>query len=299
MREPIVPTPQTLRRSLLFVPGAEPRKLARAAGAQADTLVLDLEDSVAPDLKERARTLVSAALRDGTLGAAAAAVRVNGLDTPEFAADVEAVVTAGCRTLMLPKCEHARDLARAGEILDAIEAGLDVRVRLLALVETARGVAQALRIADGSDRLDALCFGHADFTRNMGLPEADAATGVVLHARCEVALAARAADLSPIDTVHLGIEDTAAFRDDVVLGQQLGFEGKLCIHPAQVAIVNEVYTPTAAQIAYAERVLAAWEDARSSGRGVFTLDGTMVDAPVVAAQRRVLARARRAGSTPV
>ena len=291
-------TPHTLRRSLLFVPGAEPRKLAGAAQAGADTLVLDLEDSVAPDLKGRARDLVSAAIRDGTLGAAEAAVRVNGLDTAEFAADVEAVVAAGCRTLMLPKCEYPSDLARAGERLDALAAGAEVHVRVLALVETARGVAQALQIADGSDRVDALCFGHVDFTRDMGLADAHASTGVALHARCAVAVAARAAAVSPIDTVHLAIKDAAAFRDDVLRGQQLGFDGKLCIHPAQVAIVNEIYTPTAAQIAHAERVLAAWEDARASGQGVFTLDGAMVDAPVIAAQRRVLARARLAGSTP-
>ncbi len=295
MHESIVPTLETLRRSLLFVPGAEPRKLAGAASANADTLVLDLEDSVAPDQKVRARTLVSAALRDNVFGAADVAVRVNSLETPEFAADVEAVVRAGCRTLMIPKCQQSADLVRVGEQLGALEAELDARVRLLALVETARGVAQALQIADGSDRVDALCFGHADFTRDMGLCDVDATGGVAWHARCEVAIAARAADLSPIDTVHLEIKDATAFRDDVLRGQQLGFEGKLCIHPTQVAIVNEVYTPTATQISYAERVIAAWEEAQASGRGVFALDGTMVDAPVIAAQRRVLARARRAG----
>jgi citrate lyase subunit beta/citryl-CoA lyase len=294
----IMRTADRLRRSLLFVPGAEPRKLERAREAGADTLLFDLEDSVAPEAKDQARALVAATLRDGSFGDAEPAVRINPFGSPYFEADVEAMVEAGCRTILLPKCQNRRGVSRTSEALDTVEARLTIvgnqSVRILALIESARGVKRAFELAERSSRMDALCFGHADFCLDMGLPVADASAGVTLYARCEVAISARAAGITPIDTVHLAVKDGAAFREDALLGRRLGFDGKLCIHPAQVAIVNEVYTPTAAEAAYATRVLHAWEDAQAAGRGVCTLDGAMIDAPLVEAQRRVLARARRA-----
>jgi citrate lyase subunit beta/citryl-CoA lyase len=169
------------------------------------------------------------------------------------------------------------------------------RVRVLALVESPAGVANAAAIAKSSPRVEALCFGHADFALLMGLAEADAATGVVYHARCALAIAAKACGLVPIDCVHLAVRDETAFRRDVEMGMQLGYEGKLCIHPRQAEIANEVYTPGPEAIAYARRVVEAWQRAEAEGRGVFTLDGRMIDAPLVAVQQRVLERARRAG----
>jgi citrate lyase beta subunit len=285
------------RRSLLFVPGSEPRRFARAREAGADTILFDLEDAVAPDEKARARAHVATALHAGGFGATEAAVRVNAPATPYFADDVEAVVTAGARTLMVPKADGVETLARVAATLEALERRLGLpaeeRIRILALVETAAGVVCAPTL--GVARVEALCFGHADFARDMGLEEADAAAGVVLHARTAVAIAARAARVAAIDTVMLAVRDDDAFRADVALGMRLGFEGKLCIHPRQVAIANQLQTPTPARIARARRVVEAWDRARAEGRGVFTLDGMMVDAPVVAAERRVLARARRAG----
>lgn len=129
----------------------------------------------------------------------------------------------------------------------------------------------------------------------MQLDDADASVGVIHHARCALAIAARAGRVVPIDTVCVAVRDEEAFRADAVLGMRLGFEGKLCIHPRQVVIANEVYTPAAARIERALRVVEAWRKAEAQGQGVFALDGMMVDAPVVAAQQRVLERARRAG----
>ena len=288
-----------LRRSLLFVPGSEPRHLARAREAGADTLLFDLEDAVAAAAKAQARALVTARLRAGGFGATEPAVRVNAPGTPHFDADLEAVVAAGAEAIMVPKAESADELARIGEMLSRLErtggrhAGA---VRLLALVETAAGVANALALAAATPRLDGLCFGHADFARDMRLADADASQGVILHARCALAIAARACRLPAIDSVCLAVRDGVAIRADAALGLGLGFAGKLCIHPQQVAIVNQVYTPTAAQIAAAQRVVAAWRQAQREGRGVFALDGVMVDAPVVAAEEQVLERARRAGA---
>jgi citrate lyase subunit beta/citryl-CoA lyase len=286
-----------LRRSLFFVPGGEPRKLERSRSAGADTLLLDLEDSVAPPEKERARALVASFLQAGDFGGAEPAVRVNPPGTPWFDEDLHAAIAAGARALMLPKAQRADELAEVARRIAALEqrAGVEQPVRVIALVETAAGIANAATLPGATPRIDALCFGHADFSRDMGLVAPDPAQGVLLHARCALAIAARAGMVAPVDTVYLDVRDEAGFRRDAELGLSLGFEGKLCIHPSQVGIANAVYTPTPAQIAYARRVLAAAEQAQAEGRGVFVVDGKMVDAPLIAAQVRVLERGRRAG----
>lgn len=291
--------PPRLRRSLLFVPGAEPRKLERAREAGADTLLFDLEDSVAPQQKAEARAHVAAALRAGGFGAVEAAVRVNAPGTADFEADLQAVIEAGGRTLLLPKAERADGIARVAETLHNYERSREHDregiVKLLLLIESPAGIANVSAIAAATPRVEALCFGHADFSLAMGLAEADASSGIVYHARCALVIAAKACGVAPVDSVHLAVKDDDAFRRDAELGLKLGFEGKLCIHPRQVQIANEVYTPGAAQIEYAVRVLEACERAEAEGRGVFTLDDKMIDAPLVAVQRRVLDRARRAG----
>ena len=235
-----------LRRSLLFVPGAEPRKLERAREAGADTLLFDLEDSVPPAQKVDARAHVAAAYpAAGGFGGTEAAVRVNAPDTEHFEADVEAVIASGGRTIMLPKAESADGVAAAAAVLRARErvAGRADSVRLLLPHREPRGVAAAVAIGRAAPQAEALCFGHADFSLQMGLGDADASRGVVYHARCALAIAARACGVAPIDSVFLAVRDDVAFREDAALGCRLGFDGKLCIHPRQVEIVNDVYTP--------------------------------------------------------
>lgn len=285
-----------MRRSLLFVPGAEPRKIERARDSVADTLLFDLEDAVAPQRKDEARANVAAALRAGGFGSAEVAVRVNAPGTPFFEADLEAVVSAGGRTILLPKSESVAEVQRVARRLDQLEGERKPgeETKLLLLVESPAGVANALAVGGASPRVTAVCFGHADFSLSMGLSDADATQGVVYHARCTLVIAARACGVSPIDTVVLAVKDEAAFRADAELGLRLGFDGKLCIHPSQAEIANEVYTPKPEQVAHAHRVVEAWEQAQKEGVGVFSLDGKMIDAPVVAAQHRVLERAKRA-----
>ena len=243
------PNPEQLRlrRSLLFVPGAEPRKLERARDAAADTVLLDLEDSVAPAQKEEARQHVAAALQTGAFGETEVAVRVNSPGTPYFEADLEAMTVSGAGVIMLPKSASAEQLVSTAEKLETLEQGLGSDkpgvVRLLALVETPAGIANAVAIGSATPRIEALCFGHADFSLQMGLAEADASRGIVYHARCTLVIAAKACGIAPIDCVHLAVKDEQAFREDAELGLQLGFEGKFCIHPRQVEIANEVYTP--------------------------------------------------------
>lgn len=296
--------PAPLRRSVFFVPGSEPRKLEKARGLPADTLLLDLEDAVAPAEKDRARELVAEFLRATPAGAANGpelAVRVNPTGTPYFDADLEAAVAAGASAIVLPKAESEAQLALVAARLDALERrhgrGEGDAVRLLPLVETARGIAGIAALAlQAPQRIDALCFGHADFSLDMELAAADANNPVVVHARCALVIAARAGGLGAIDTICLDVRDAEANRREAELGLSLGFEGKLCIHPMQVEIANSVYTPSCEQIDFARRVLDAAASAEAEGRGVFTVDGKMVDAPLIASQRRVVERARRAGA---
>lgn len=283
----------------MFVPGAEPRKLERARESGADTLLLDLEDAVVPERKTEAREQVAAVLRAGGFGNSEVAVRVNAPGTAELDRDLEAVVGAGARLLMLPKSQNADEIARVVESFRRFEGGRPAaeEVKLLLLVESPVGIIQAVTIGRATPRTEALCFGHADFSLAMGLVDFDASKGIVYHARCALVIAAKACGVTPIDTVHLAVKDEAAFREDAEIGLRLGFEGKLCIHPRQVEIVNEVYTPRPEQIDYALRVVEAWERARAEGRGVFTLDGQMIDAPLVEVQQRILERARRASDS--
>jgi citrate lyase subunit beta/citryl-CoA lyase len=293
-----MPTAARLRRSLLFVPGAEPRKLDRSRDALADLLVFDLEDSVVPDQKQRARELVADRVRSGGSGGPELAVRVNPAESAYFEADLEAVVAAGARTIMLPKSESPEGLAQASATAARLEAKLEVpsgSVRLLALVETAAGISRVETLAGADARIDALCFGNADFSLDMGLPEPDPATGVLLHARCRLAVAAAAAKVAPIDGVCLAVRDAAAFREEGRFALRLGFEGKLCIHPSQVEIANAIFTPTSEQVEIALRVIEGWEAAVADGRGVFALDGVMIDPPLVDIHQRVIDRARLAG----
>jgi len=274
------------RVSVLFVPGSDPGKIERARRAGADTLVLDLEDAVPPAQKAEARACVVEALRAGGFEGSEPAVRINPPGTPFFEDDLAALAAADLGALMLPKAERPDDVREVG-------ARLRADTRLLLLLESPRGVADALALG-ASPRADALCFGHADFSLQMGLAAADPSNDVVHHARCQVAIAAKANGLAPIDCVHLAVKDEAAFRADAALGLSLGYEGKLCIHPRQVEWVNEIYTPSAEQIEYARRVIEGWNAAQREGSGVCILDGKMVDAPLVTQQQRLLARVGRA-----
>ena len=277
------PPASWLVRSALFVPGDDERKLAKGITAGADALIYDLEDAVAPDRKDDARARVVAALAGP--GPALRLVRVNALDTPWGADDLRAVSAAGAHGVLIPKCDSAATLAHA----DALLAGTETR--LIALIETPAGVFDLPALTAATPRLAALGFGHADFSHAAGLPDMRSDAGLVWHARAQIALAAKARGLMALDCVGLEVRDEAAFRADAALGRGLGYDGKLCIHPMQVAVVNALYAPDHAAIDHARRVLAAWDAARAQGLAVIAVDGLMVDAPVVAAARRTLARA--------
>ena len=273
-----------LCRSVLFVPGSIQKRIDKAASIAADAIVFDLEDAVAPAEKERARELVVAALSSSAFASKQLIVRVNGLSTPWFAEDIEAVLATGRGAIMLPKCESASDVKEAKSFFK------NTALPLFVIIETAKGVLAASDISKALTTTDSVCFGHVDFAADMALNEANANTGIIYHARCQVALAARAFGATPVDNVCLDVKDDEAIRNDTLNGLNLGYAGKLCIHPHQVAIVNDVYTPTEQQVEKANAILAAWDDAQRQGQGVFTFQNKMIDLPVIRAQQSILMR---------
>ena len=266
----------------LFVPGSRPDRFERAASAGADEVVLDLEDAVSPGAKDAARASVAAWLEGGGSGW----VRVNAVGSAEHAADVEASARRpGLRGLVVPKAEHVGDLG-------ALRHRLPAEVGLVALVETAVGVDRAREIAT-SGVVDRLALGAVDLALDLGAEETDEA---LLLARSTLVLASRLGGLpAPVDGVTVATDDDDAARQAAARARTLGFGGKLCLHPRQLAPVREGFAPTPAQLARAERVLEASRQHARDGAdpGVFALDGEMVDLPVVARARAVLARGVR------
>ena len=285
-----------LRRSFLFVPASEERKLAKATTLAADAVILDLEDGVAATRKAEARALLQQFLPPQPAIGVEWLVRLNGFDTPHFQADLDAALRAGAEALVLPKVESPELLRQVDEHLAAAEPVLGRApgsVRLFALVESARGLLAAREIGAASPRLQGLMLGHVDLCADLGIAAGPAGSGILLHARCLLVLAARAAGLDAVDTIYLNVKDPEGLRAEAEQAVGLGFVGKLAIHPDQLPIIHQAFTPGAARVARAERILEAWGRAQADGRGVCALDGLLIERPVVEAERRILQRARR------
>ena len=275
------------RRSLLFSPGDQPELVRKAPRADPDAIAVDLEDAVAPDALPAAREAVAELLADPEFQPdAEVCVRLSGT---EPAADADALVDAPPDSVMLAKASGADDVAATAELL--AERGLDCPV--LALVETARGVTEAVEIAD-HPATDALVFGAEDLAADVGATRTSEGTEVV-YARQRVVTAAAAAGVDAIDTLYTDFEDEAGLRADTHTAVEFGYDGKMAIHPAQVGPINEAFTPDDDRIAWARRVLAARDRAADDGRGVFEVDGEMIDAPLIAQAERVRERALAAG----
>lgn len=254
------------RRSCLTVPGDDPHKLEKAAGIDADEVILDLEDAVAPERKDGARETVARALRDLDWRAATVAIRVN----RGSAADLELVRVAKPDVVVLPKVESPDELA-----------GLPVPAE--AQIETARGLAFCEQIA-AAPGLEALVLGPGDLAASLGVPELTIGAGAhVEYALIRVAVAARAFGLQVVDGPFVALDDEAGLRASAARSRALGYDGKWCIHPAQVAVCNEVYAPTEQELVRARRILEL--------AGVARLDGEMVDEATRRMAEAILARA--------
>jgi citrate lyase subunit beta/citryl-CoA lyase len=275
------------RRSVLFSPGDAPDLMHKAPRSGADTIVFDLEDAVAPDAKTDAREAVRAVLTDEQFDPdAEVCVRVNPAGAGQ-SADVDAVADLDARldAVLVPKADARGDVTT----LERLLAERDVTVPILALVESAQGVLNAADIA-AADATDALLFGAEDLAADIGARRTDEGSEV-LYAREHVVIAARAAGVDCIDTVYTDIEDHDGLAAETRFALQLGYGGKMAIHPGQVPVINEAFTPDPADVEWARRVLEAQAAASAAGTGVFRVDGEMIDAPVIAQAERIVDRA--------
>jgi citrate lyase subunit beta/citryl-CoA lyase len=285
-------------RSWMLVPGISERYLAKAATSAADAVFLDLEDGVLPEDKPAARVRVRAAL-DRPEFRPARLVRVNSLASGLIADDIEAVTGPGLGGVCVPKVESAADVERVDALVTRAEAAAGVpagRVRVVAAVESALGLVNAYAIASASPRMAALMFGAEDFALDLGLDTGRVAeASELLYPRSALVVAARAAGVMSVDGVYPILDDPAGMRADAVSARRLGFTGKSTFNPRQLDEINAVFSPSAGEIDYASRVVAGWADAAALGEASTTVDGQLVDAPIVSRARRVLASAQRFG----
>ncbi|MGI9097640.1 MAG: HpcH/HpaI aldolase/citrate lyase family protein [Solirubrobacteraceae bacterium] len=289
------------RRSCLSVPGSSAAMLAKAPSRGADEIVIDLEDAVAISVKDEARETVVAALAEPQWRGVRTSVRVNAPRTPWCHLDVMALASLpnAPETIVVPKVESPADLAFVERLLDGAEAaaGRTAPMGVQALIENAAGVAHVTEIAGSSPRLVGLILGYADLSASLGRARgAGAELDSWLAIQDAVLVAARAHDITAIDGPYLGVKVDEGFQAAAERARDMGFDGKWAIHPAQVAALNELFTPTDEELEHARAVVAALEDAeREGGRGAVALDGQMLDEAVRIAALRVLARAAPAG----
>jgi citrate lyase subunit beta-like protein len=276
------------RRCLLFMPGNDLKKIQKGINLGVDSIVMDLEDGVALNRKAEARATIAAALRDLDFGRSERVVRINPIGSGVEQADLDAVLSQRPDSIMLPKVEHAEHIHWLAEAI------ADPAIRLLAIIETARGVVNLREIAAVSDRLDALIFGAEDFAGDIGATRTRAGWEV-FYARSAVVTHAVAFGLQAIDTLVIDFNDEAALIEDAQFGGHMGFSGKLAIHPRQVDVIQSIFTPSDEQIAQAQRLIQAHDEQQVQGIGAFALDGKMIDMPAIRAARQVLAKAHAAG----
>ncbi|HML32453.1 HpcH/HpaI aldolase/citrate lyase family protein [Sporomusa sphaeroides] len=282
-----------LRRTMLFMPGNNPGMLQNGGVFGADALILDLEDAVAPQEKDAARLLVAQALQTVDYATSEKVVRINPLDT--FAAeDIKAIVPCRPDALLVPKVEKPEDIIEVVRMAAAAEQPGQPPVKLIALLETPAGIAEAYRIAKADARVVALAFGAEDYTAALGAKRTKEGTEI-FSARSIVVNSAAAAGIQSIDTPFTDVNDREGLIEDTELAKQLGFKGKLAINPRQIDDIHKVFNPTEKDIDWAQRVIKSIRKAEAEGSGVASLDGKMVDAPIVARAERILYLARLLG----
>jgi citrate lyase subunit beta/citryl-CoA lyase len=275
---------------MLYVPGNNPGMVKDAHIYRSDSVMFDLEDSVSVREKDAARFLIYRALRSLSYETTETVVRINGLDTPYGQDDIEAMVHAGPDIIRLPKTDGPEDIKEADRRITALEkkAGREAgSIKLFAAIESARGVVNAYAIAGASERVVGIAFGAEDFVTNLHTRRSKEGRELLV-ARQQILLAARAAGVYAVDTVFAAVTDIDGFRREVELIKEMGFDGKSVINPRQIGIVHEIYTPAGAEIDEARRIIEAIERAEEQGLGVASLDGKMIDKPVVERAYRTL-----------
>lgn len=288
---------ERLRRTMMFVPGNNPSMIKDAGIYGADSIMFDLEDAVSMTEKDVARLLVFEALQTVDYGDTELVVRINDLHSEFGRADIFAVVKAGVDVIRLPKTETVEDIVEVENVIEEAENFFDIPVgttKMMAAIEGAKGVLNAPAIAVASNRLIGIAIGAEDYVTNMKTrrypdgKELFFARSMILHA-------ARAAGIAAFDTVYSDVNNEEGLLNEVRLIHQLGFDGKSVINPRQIPIVNSVYQPTEKEIKHAKDVVYAIEEAKKKGSGVISLNGKMIDKPIVERAERVIMLAKASG----
>ncbi len=283
----------SMLRSLLFVPGHRARFYEKLAEFRPDAVIIDLEDAVPPAEKPLARSMVRERLGGPLLAGLQVFVRVNGVDSPYFRDDVRGAIAAGLDGIFLPKAANAEAIHIANMLLAQTELRVGLllgSVRIVPIVETVSGALNARELAVASPRVMALAFGAEDFTLDLGVERSR--DGIeTRYPRAQVALAAHGAGRLAIDTPWTAIDDPDGLVRETEEGRQFGYTAKQAIHPSQIGPIHAVFTPTVSEVAWARRVVEAYDEAIGRGSGAINLDGKLIDVPMVARARRVLERA--------
>jgi citrate lyase subunit beta/citryl-CoA lyase len=287
-------TRERFRRSRLYLPGNQPKLFINAGLHRADGVILDLEDSVAPPEKDAARILVRNALREVDFYGCERMVRINQL--PKGLEDLEYVVPNNVHVILIPKCEDAEHVGEVDRTVQDLLArhGINGEVFLMPIVESALGAIRAYEIASASANTVALAIGLEDYTADIGV-QRSRDDRESFWARCQVLNGARAARIQPIDTVFSDVGDMEGLRSSVLEAKSMGFEGKGCIHPRQIRVINEAFAPEEKEIERAKKIVLAFEEAQKKRLGVVSLGTKMIDPPVVKRALRTVDLALAAG----
>ena len=294
------PQPLPLIRSKLFVPGARPELFAKALAGDTDAISIDLEDAVLEERKDEAREALCRFLRSDQASGHGKTiiVRINGLQTPHFERDIEACAWPAVDVINLPKAESADDVRRTAQALARWEEahGCARTIGILANIESPRGLRLAAEIACADARVVGLQLGFADLLEPLGIARDNPAA--IQQLQLAVRLAAGEAGLPALDSAYANVRDPEGYRAEAAQARRLGFMGKTCIHPSQVALANESFRPGDDEIARAVRVADAWETAQREGTGALLVDGRMIDIPFALRAQSIVAMARQLGLLP-
>lgn len=264
----------TPRRSALFMPAHNERAITKARTLDCDVVILDLEDAVAPDTKQRARNTAKAAVLDGGFDPREIAVRVNGIGTEWHTDDMTTFADSPLDALVVPKAESPADITRLGERMDALGYSPDVELWLMA--ETPTGVFNARELCQAHERVGALLMGTSDLSQCLRIPATIEREGLV-YALSHCVLAAREANIDVLDGVCLDLANPEIYQVQCEQGRELGFDGKTLIHPSQITIANAVFAPSDHDIERANNIITAWNEALARGDGLCVLDGKLVE----------------------
>ncbi|MDH3688545.1 MAG: CoA ester lyase [Gammaproteobacteria bacterium] len=280
----------TLLRSLLFVPGNQPKMLEKALGFAPDAVVPDMEDSVPPQEKINARKVIAEHLPRLSEGGRVVIPRINALDTGLVQDDLRAVISQHIFGVSIGKIQGVDDLVHVSQIIEKLEQEASLTpgvIKLIPWLETAPSIINAYEICKSSDRIVAVAFGAEDFAQDMGIERSED-EAESLYVRQKICVAARAADLLALDTPYFKFKDDDGLRSNSLAARALGFKGKFAIHPGQIEVINRAFSPSEEEIEHAQRVVDAYEQAERMGRGSTSLDGMVIDVPVVKRARATL-----------